>query len=71
MTFSSTFTSFPLLKRFFLAIRKTDKDIIETENHFMQRNKNQRTNGPVNAHLICRLTMSTRTSFSKIDNVLK
>ena len=32
---------------------------------------NQRTNGPVNAHLISGPTVSTKTSFAKFDFVLK
>ena len=32
---------------------------------------NQRTNGPVNAHLITGATVSTKTSLSKFDIVLK
>ena len=32
---------------------------------------NQRTNGPVNAHLICGPTIITKTSFSKFDNYCK
>ena len=32
---------------------------------------NQRTNGPINAHLISRPTISTKTSFAKFDIVLK
>ena len=32
---------------------------------------NQRTNGPVNAHLISGPTISTKTSFAKFDIVLK
>ena len=33
--------------------------------------KNQRTNGPVNAHLISGATVSAKTSFTKFDIVLK
>ena len=32
---------------------------------------NQRTNGPVNAHLISGPTVSTKTSFANFDVVLK
>ena len=32
---------------------------------------NQRTNGPVNAHLISGPTVSTRTNFANLDIVLK
>ena len=32
---------------------------------------NQRTNGPVNAHLISGPTVSTKTSFANFDIVLK
>ena len=32
---------------------------------------NQRTNGPVNPHLISGATVSTKTSFAKFDSVLK
>ena len=32
---------------------------------------NQRTNGPVNAHLISGATVRTKTSFAKFDIVLK
>ena len=32
---------------------------------------NQKTNGPVNAHLISGPTVSTKTSFAKFDIVLK
>ena len=35
------------------------------------RTKNQRTNGPVNAHLISGPTISTKTSFAKFDIVVK
>ena len=34
-------------------------------------NENQRTNGPVNAHLISEATVSTKTSFANFDIVLK
>ena len=33
--------------------------------------RNQRTNGPVNAHLISGPTVSTKTSFANFDIVLK
>ena len=36
-----------------------------------QHLQTQRTNGPVNAHLISRPTISTKTNFAKFDTVLK
>ena len=35
------------------------------------KKKNKRTNGPVNAHLISRATVNTKTSFAKFYIVLK
>ena len=37
----------------------------------IKENNNQRTNGPVNAHLISGPAVSTKTSFANLDIVLK
>ena len=42
-----------------------------THTQFTRELQNQRTNGPVNAHLISGPTVSTKASFAKFDIVLK
>ena len=44
----------------------TDEPCINLHLNFV-RKQNQRTNGPVNAHLISGTTVSTKTSFAKFD----
>ena len=41
---------------------------IDTQNFVLYLFTNQRTNGPVNAHLISRPTIGTKTSFAKFDS---
>ena len=38
---------------------------------FLAKVRNQRTNGPVNAHLMSGPTVSTKTNFANFDIVLK
>ena len=49
-------------------IRPNEAVLTSTHNlHFEQNYRNQKTNGPVNAHLISGPTISTKTSFAKFD----
>ena len=51
--------------KLFILARNAERASFTSEEH------NQRTNGPVNAHLISGLTISTKTSLAKFETLVK